>query len=161
MNSYRKISKIPPPEFSSFMADEWVDQLRIAFSGRMKENNIDFSVSADKQVKEIIADRKLLNQVMVNLINNSFDAVMENVHEKIISVHIMRNRQDKVLISVRNNGALIDPGLADKIFVPFFTTKTNGSGIGLSISQEIMKMHNGSIVAISNDHEQTTFLAEF
>ena len=62
MNNYRKISKIPKPEFVSFSADEWIEQFRIAFLGKMKENEIEFTISRDKSLKEIIADRQLLNQ---------------------------------------------------------------------------------------------------
>jgi len=161
VNNYRKISKIPQPEFSSFNGEEWIEQLKIAFSGRMAENNIDYGVYAEKSARQIIADKKLLNQVMINLINNSFDAVMENENERKIGIVVTKNPQNRVLIKVTNNGPLIPSELLEKIFIPFFTTKKNGSGIGLSISQEIMKMHNGSLVAISSEENQTCFLVEF
>lgn len=160
MNNYRKLSKIPAPEFSTFDTDEWTGQLRIAFSGRMNENNVSFNVSADKSLREIIGDRKLLNQVMVNLINNALDAVVEKEGERRIDIFMMKNQENRVAIRVINNGPVIPRELLEKIFVPFFTMKKNGSGIGLSISQEIMKLHNGSITAVSNKDE-TCFLLEF
>ena len=161
VNNYRKISKIPQPEFTSFNGEEWIEQLKIAFSGRMAENNIEYRVYAEKSARQIVADKKLLNQVMINLINNSFDAVMENENERKIGILVTKNPQNRVLIKVTNNGPLIPSDLIEKIFIPFFTTKKNGSGIGLSISQEIMKMHNGSLVAISSEENQTSFLVEF
>jgi nitrogen fixation/metabolism regulation signal transduction histidine kinase len=161
MNSYRKISRIPQPEFSTIPVNVWIEQIRIAFSGKMIENNIEFTISADKSLKEIIADNKLLNQVMINLINNSFDAVMENESERKIDIHLTRKHENKVAISVINNGPVIPPDMFEKIFIPFFTTKKNGSGIGLSISQEIMKRHNGSLVAMSSEKDKTCFLVEF
>ena len=161
MNSYRKISRIPQPEFSTIPVNIWIEQIRIAFSGKMIENNIEFTISADKALKEIIADNKLLNQVMINLINNSFDAVMENESERKIDIHLARKQENKVIITVINNGPVIPPDLLEKIFIPFFTTKSNGSGIGLSISQEIMKRHNGSLVAMSSEEHKTCFLVEF
>ncbi len=161
MNNYRKISKLPPPDFACFSVSDWVDQLKIAFSGKMKENRILFKIEADKSIKEIIADKKLLNQVMVNLINNSFDAVMDLDGEKRIEIHIMKNQENRVLIKVMNNGPVIPHELLEKIFVPFFTTKKNGSGIGLSISQEIMKMHNGSVIVVSSEDIPTCFIVEF
>lgn len=161
MNNYRKISKLPQPEFSSFSVREWIEQLKIAYSGRMKENNIDFKIFAEKSIDEIIADKKLLNQVMINLINNSCDAVMENEKERMIEVSILKNSLDRILIKIINNGPVIPAGLLEKIFVPFFTTKKGGSGVGLSISQEIMKMHNGSIVAVSSAESLTCFVLEF
>jgi two-component system, NtrC family, nitrogen regulation sensor histidine kinase NtrY len=161
MNNYRKISKLPQPEFSSFSVSEWIEQLNIAYSGRMKESNIDFNISAEKSLNEIIADKKLLNQVIINLINNSFDAVMENEGARKIAINILKNSLSRIIIKVINNGPVIPGELLEKIFVPFFTTKKGGSGVGLSISQEIMKMHNGSIVAISTEGSQTCFILEF
>ena len=161
VNNYRKISRIPQPEFITFKVDEWVEQLKIAFSGRMKENNIDFQITTEKSLKEIIADKKLLNQVMINLINNSIDAVTEKEQERQIIIHMMKNLQNNTIVSVINNGPLIPPELLEKIFVPFFTTKKNGSGIGLSISQEIMKLHKGSVIAVSSKESQTCFIVEF
>jgi two-component system nitrogen regulation sensor histidine kinase NtrY len=161
VNNYRKISRIPQPDFITFKADEWVEQLKIAFSGKMQENKIEFQITSEKSLKEIIADKKLLNQVMINLINNSIDAVMEKEGERQIIIHMLKNPQNSTIISVTNNGPLIQPELLEKIFVPFFTTKKNGSGIGLSISQEIMKLHNGSVIAVSSKESQTCFIVEF
>jgi len=99
--------------------------------------------------------------VMINLINNAFEALMETQAERKLEIQMTKNQQNRILIKVINNGPLIPSGLLDKIFVPFFTTKKNGSGIGLSISQEIMKLHNGSIVAVSSEENQTAFILEF
>jgi signal transduction histidine kinase len=160
VNNYRKISKIPQPEFTTFDPDEWSEQLRIVYEGKMKEHSIRFRILSDKSIREIIADKKLLNQVMINLINNSFEALMETEGERKLEIQMTKNQQNRIIIKVINNGPLIPPGLLDKIFVPFFTTKKNGSGIGLSISQEIMKLHNGSIVAVSSGENQTSFILE-
>jgi two-component system, NtrC family, nitrogen regulation sensor histidine kinase NtrY len=161
VNSYRKISKIPHPEFSTFDVDDWIGQLKIAFMDKMKSNKIAFDIISDKSLRQIIADKKLLNQVMINLINNSFDAVMEIEKARKISIHIMKDIQNRVIIRISNNGPLIPVALQEKIFVPFFTTKKNGSGIGLSISQEIMKLHNGSLVVVSTEVNGTSFILEF
>jgi two-component system nitrogen regulation sensor histidine kinase NtrY len=161
VNSYRKISRIPQPEFSTFEVDDWIGQLKIVFSGKMKENNILFGITSDKSLRQIIADKKLLNQVMINLINNAFEALMETEGERKIEIQMLRDSHNRTLIKITNNGPLIAPELQEKIFVPFFTTKKNGSGIGLSISQEIMKLHKGSIVVVSSGETQTSFILEF
>jgi two-component system nitrogen regulation sensor histidine kinase NtrY len=161
MNNYRKISRLPQPEFSPFSVNEWIEQLKIVFTGKMKESNIDFIISAEKSLNEIIADKKLLNQVMINLINNSLDAVMEVEGKRKIEINMLKNSLNRIIIKIINNGPVIPGELLEKIFVPFFTTKKGGSGVGLSISQEIMKMHNGSIVAISSEESQTCFILEF
>ena len=161
VNNYRKISKLPQPEFATFEVEGWVEQLKIAFSGKMGENNIDFTITADKSLKEIIADKKLINQVIINLINNSIEALLEETNDRQIRMQLLRTPQNNVNIRIINNGPLIPPALLEKIFVPFFTTKKSGSGIGLSISQEIMKLHNGSITAVSSEESNTCFIVEF
>jgi signal transduction histidine kinase len=161
VSNYRKISKLPQPEFATFDVDEWVEQLKIAFSGKMSENNIGFKITLDKSLKEVIADKKLLNQVIINLINNAIEALQEKKQDRQIRIQMLRTPQNNVIIRIINNGPLIPPELLEKIFVPFFTTKKSGSGIGLSISQEIMKLHNGSITAVSSEVSNTCFIVEF
>jgi two-component system, NtrC family, nitrogen regulation sensor histidine kinase NtrY len=161
VSNYRKISKLPQPEFETIEVESWIEQLKIAFSGKMSDNNIDFIITADKSLKEIIADKKLLNQVIINLINNSIEALTEGSHNKQIRIEMLRTPQNNIMMKIINNGPLIPPALLEKIFVPFFTTKKNGSGIGLSISQEIMKLHKGSITAVSSEGSDTCFIVEF
>jgi C4-dicarboxylate-specific signal transduction histidine kinase len=98
---------------------------------------------------------------MINLINNSTDAVIENTGERMIHISITSWQQNRVRIKVMNNGPDIPPDIQEKIFVPFFTTKTFGSGVGLSICQEIIKLHGGSLTLLSSAKATTTFMAEF
>jgi len=88
------------------------------------------------------------------------DAVKEKGGDKKIEIHILPHEHNRVLIKISNNGPYIPPELQDKIFVPFFTTKKNGSGIGLSISQEIMKLHKGSLSVLSMPENYTVFVLE-
>jgi two-component system, NtrC family, nitrogen regulation sensor histidine kinase NtrY len=160
VNNYRKISKIPEPVIAAFSVKEWVEQLEIAYSGLMKQKGIEFQSSVEKSIAHINADKKLLNQVMINLINNAVDALSEKNGERLLSLKISVNRHDKIVIRLINNGQVIPPEIQEKIFVPFFTTKIKGSGIGLSISQEIVKMHKGSIVMVSSPESLTCFTIE-
>ena len=160
ISNYRKLLRIPQPVIKAYEVQDWADQIRIVFSGRMQENGIDFKVRADRSLRQIEADKNLINQVVINLVNNAVDAVAEIDGEKMIQVEISGHRQDRVRISVSNNGPLIPAEVQEKIFVPFFTTKKEGSGIGLSISQEIMKLHKGSLVMVSGPGNLTTFIIE-
>jgi two-component system, NtrC family, nitrogen regulation sensor histidine kinase NtrY len=160
VNNYRKLSRIPPPELKPFEIDEWIDQLRIVYSGKMQDHKIDFQITADHGIKQIIADKKLINQVVVNLMNNAMDAVKEKADNRLIKLDIEFTRQDRVWICISNNGPAIPPEVQDKIFVPFFTTKADGSGIGLSICQEIMKLHGGSLMVVSSIEGITSFIME-
>jgi two-component system, NtrC family, nitrogen regulation sensor histidine kinase NtrY len=161
VNSYRKISRLPQPEFTIFSSIEWAEQLKIAFSAKMAEYNINFSVESDKTLNEIYADKKLLNQVMINIINNAVDAVAELKENRQIEIIMIKSVFNRKVIKITNNGPLIMPELQERIFIPFYTTKKGGSGIGLSISQEIMKLHNGSISVVSAENKQTSFIIEF
>jgi two-component system nitrogen regulation sensor histidine kinase NtrY len=160
VNNYRKLSKIPRPEIKPFEIDEWIDQLRIVYSEKMQENHIDFQIGADHGIKQISADKKLINQVVVNLMNNAMDALKEKEDNRLIKLIIEIARQNRVRICISNNGPAIPPEVQDKIFVPFFTTKVEGSGIGLSICQEIMKLHGGSLMVVSGHEGMTTFIIE-
>jgi signal transduction histidine kinase len=160
VRNYRKISKVPQPQFENFDPAEWIDQLRIAFAGKMGEEGIAFSVTSDKTVNMVTADKKLLNQVIINIINNAVDAVMQNKGKRQIDVRLARSSGDRLLIKICNNGPVIPAEIRDKIFVPFFTTKTSGSGIGLSISLEIVRLHHGSISFVSKPEENTCFSVE-
>jgi signal transduction histidine kinase len=160
VENYRKISRIPQPDLKPFTVEEWTEQLRIVYSEKMRENNIAFAISHNPAVKQILADKKLLNQVMINLVNNAVDAVMENEDERKISIEILLTSQNRVRIMINNNGPQIQPELQEKIFIPFFTTKKHGSGIGLSISQEIMRLHKGTLTAVSSRERTTSFILE-
>jgi two-component system, NtrC family, nitrogen regulation sensor histidine kinase NtrY len=160
VNNYRKLSRIPRPEIKPFETDEWIDQLRIVYSEKMQENHIDFIINTDHGIKEITADKKLINQVVVNLMNNAMDAVKEKEDNRLIKLNIELTRQNRIWICISNNGPAIPPEVQDKIFVPFFTTKEEGSGIGLSICQEIMKLHGGSLMVVSGHDNFTSFIIE-
>jgi signal transduction histidine kinase len=108
----------------------------------------------------MIGDEKLLTQVMLNLLNNSMDALRKS-RQKTIKVLISEGQTGKLKISVIDNGSGIAPEEIDKIFIPFYTTKENGSGIGLSLSRQIMRLHKGSITVISKPGENTTVVLSF
>jgi signal transduction histidine kinase len=159
IGNYRKISRIPLPVFQVIDVNEWMDQLRIVYAERMKEHGISWDIKKDREVRQMSADKNLLNQVIINLMNNAIDAVTEREGEREINLKISPYQTNRVRISVTNNGPAIPPEIQDKIFVPFFTTKKNGSGIGLSICQEIMKVHKGSLRVMSS-LAVTAFVAE-
>jgi signal transduction histidine kinase len=92
--------------------------------------------------------------------NNAIDALKEKAGDRLIKLDIEITRQNRIWICISNNGPAIPPEVQDKIFVPFFTTKEEGSGIGLSICQEIMKLHSGSLMVVSGHDNLTSFIIE-
>ena len=160
VNSYKKISRLPEPRYENIDPAEWAAQLKIAFLGRMESDGITFSVNCDKTLKVVTADKKLLNQCIINILNNGIDAVRCNDGERRIDLNLISSVSGKIMIRICNNGPSIPPSVSDKIFVPFFTTKAEGSGIGLSIAQEIVKLHHGSLTVLSSEGENTCFVIE-
>jgi len=108
----------------------------------------------------LTADPDLVDQVMINLMLNAIDAVKDK-EDAFISVSAFTNNSGKVVIELSDNGYGIKPDILDKIFMPFFTSKKEGSGIGLSLSRQIMHLHKGSIGVKSKPNEGTTFTLTF
>ena len=106
------------------------------------------------------ADTNLLEQVLINLVVNAIEAVKERSNPKIVlSAYLSNNR--KTIIRVADNGIGMPAEILEKIFIPFFSTKKSGSGIGLSLCKQIMMLHKGNIYAQSVDGEGTAFLLQF
>jgi signal transduction histidine kinase len=102
----------------------------------------------------------LLEQVLINLLVNAIEAVKEKTNPKIVlSAYTSNNR--KTIIRVADNGSGMPAEILEKIFIPFFSTKKSGSGIGLSLCKQIMMLHKGNIQVQSVDGEGTAFLLQF
>jgi two-component system, NtrC family, nitrogen regulation sensor histidine kinase NtrY len=157
INNYRKLTKIPQPHIIIYDVNEWMCQVHMLFFEKMKDNHINFSFSVDKNISVISADKNLIHQVIVNLLNNAIEAFAPDAINKKISIDISLSKENRTVIRVTNNGPNIQPEILEKIFFPFFTTKENGSGIGLSLSRQIIQIHHGYISVESNEAE-TSFI---
>jgi len=156
VNKYRDISKIPKPNFQPVKVSELFYRIRLLAETLLNDRKINLNVSVNPDNLEIIADPDLIEQVILNLINNSIHAL--NVTENpVIKLSAEINDRSKAVIKLTDNGPGIPEELLDKIFIPFYSTKKEGSGIGLSISQSIIRAHNGSIWVQSKPTEETTF----
>lgn len=121
----------------------------------LEQQHIEFDITIKDPHLILFADPNLIEQVILNLILNAKDAVSGQVDAKInLSTYEENN---KVVIKITDNGVGISLEVLDKIFVPFFSTKTNGSGIGLSLSKQIMLLHKGNIHVASKPDLGTTF----
>ena len=143
-----------------FSIKEWIEQLKILFIEKTALSNILFEIEIEPHLQFITADKNLINQVMLNLVNNAIDSLLQIETGRELRLSVSQNRGNRVIIKVANNGPLIPDELQEKIFIPFFTTKESGSGIGLSLSRQIMKQHKGSINVVSNPDDGTVFTLE-
>jgi two-component system, NtrC family, nitrogen regulation sensor histidine kinase NtrY len=160
VEDYRKLTKIPKPVFKSIPIIPWLNSIYLLLKTRFEEEEIEFRIISKGSPDELIGDEKLLNQVMINLLNNAVDAV-KKVKTKKIMIAVSAGPAGKTKISVTDNGIGIAPEEIEKVFIPFYTTKENGSGIGLDLSRKIMRLHKGTITVFSEPEKQTTFTLIF
>ncbi len=156
---YRKLSKIPSPDIKPINVENWIEKLKRIGLEHVQKNNAKISFDINSGVNQISGDEGLLNQVMINLIKNAAEAPESNLPKE-IKVELQATTNHKTHIVISNNGEPIDPDILDKIFVPFFTTKDEGAGIGLFISRQIISLHQGTISVFSNKNDGTRFQIE-
>ncbi len=156
INKFRDLSKIPKPNFQTVSVPELFYRVRLLTGQLISSSNIELSVSVKPENLEIVADPNLIEHVLINLVNNAVHALRETKEGKIqLTAEI--NERGRAVLKVIDNGCGISEEVLDKVFVPFFTTKQEGSGIGLSISQSIIRAHGGSIWVQSQPQTGTVF----
>jgi signal transduction histidine kinase len=146
--------------FSKFYIRDLFEGVEILLENQIEQKNIEFDVIIKDFELMIEGDMVLIEQVLINLIINAIDAVKNQENPK-ITLSVFQNNQQQTIIEVRDNGVGMSDELMDKIFVPFFTSKPNGSGIGLSLSKQIMALHKGTITVNSVEKQGTAFRLGF
>ena len=157
---YRNLTRIPKPNFRYFPVSEMFERCHQLLKPKFTQLSIACSNRINPENMMMTADPDLVDQVMINLMLNAIDAVKDK-KDPFISVSAFANKNGKVVIELSDNGYGIKPDILDKIFMPFFTSKKEGSGIGLSLSRQIMHLHKGSIGVKSKPNEGTTFTLTF
>ncbi|GHT69141.1 sensor histidine kinase [Bacteroidia bacterium] len=152
VNNYKKLTHIPQPFITQFSASEWIEDI----SRLLKADGFMFDYSVQPENIPIAADRSLMEQVLINLIKNACESVSSGKPVS-VRVTVSKNEYQRPLIRVSDNGEGILPDVMDQIFVPFFTTKINGSGIGLSICRQIINLHGGTISVQSDPDKGSCF----
>jgi signal transduction histidine kinase len=127
---------------------------------QLENQAIDFSMQVDPETLEITADQALIEQVLINICKNSVEAV-DGISDPKIELSAGIDGLGNPVVKVIDNGKGISEEVAEKIFIPFFTTKPQGSGIGLSLSRQIMRLHKGTLSVTSKPGTETTFVLRF
>ncbi len=153
VQDYRKLTRIPQPEFELVDCRNLISEVLILIGSDIKDTQI--ALINEAQNHKINVDQNLIQQVLINLLKNSVEALEETEKGKIL-VSTELNRES-FLIKVSDNGPGIPQSKTDRIFVPFYTTKENGSGIGLSLSRQILNLHGGHL-ELQSGSTQTTFI---
>jgi two-component system, NtrC family, nitrogen regulation sensor histidine kinase NtrY len=159
IDAYREYTSLPKPKLATVRLQSLLEHVAQLMKTELKKTNINFSVECSSEYLTIQADLEMIEQVLINLLKNAIEALGET--EQPTLELIGRYDGSAVLIEVIDNGQGIIKEAIDHIFVPFYTTKRTGSGIGLSLSRQIMQMHNGSITVESEPEVRTVFTLRF
>ena len=156
VESYRSMMKQAPPVRKAVMVDEMMERVLNLNKTRLKEQGVTISYTQKTPDLLIYIDESQIMQVLNNLIKNAVQAEANSIR---ITAEL--NSEDRTVIRVTNNGKPVPLRQQEEIFVPFYTTKPNGTGIGLSLSRQIMTRHNGNLALVQSDRNMTTFALIF
>jgi two-component system, NtrC family, nitrogen regulation sensor histidine kinase NtrY len=157
---FRSVNQVPEPNLLRIDAKEMLDEISILFIKDMERENIKLEIEQLSEPVIIYADKNLSMQVLINLVKNAIEAMQNFKEGKAISIHCEKIGR-YVNLHVADTGAGIEPDNLDQIFIPFFSTKKTGSGIGLSVSQQIMQKQKGDISVRSTLGKGTVFTLTF
>lgn len=156
VESYRELAGVARPVKKGLMVDDLIKKVIDLTSSDRAEANVTCKYIAGSEDILIYADESQISRILINLVKNAVQA-----EAKTITINAFIDRSEQTIISVANDGAPISLEAQEQIFIPFFTTKRDGSGIGLSLSRQIMHAHNGSLELTRSDNELTMFTLTF
>ena len=156
VESYRSITSMTPPVRKAVMVDELMERVMLLNKAKAAEQGVTLTYNAKATDLLIFADEGQMMLVFNNLIKNAIQAGANSIR---ITADL--NSEDQTIIRVTNNGKPIPLRQIDEIFVPFYTTKPNGTGIGLSLSRQIMIKHHGNLILEQSDEKMTVFAVIF
>jgi len=160
VTDFRSLTHIPKTKFAEVAIKDLFEHIELLMKHELEEHGIDYVSSIDPPGLKIKIDQELIEQVLINLIKNAIQALIDESERNIkLSAFLKDNKH--IIISVKDNGPGIDEEAQSKIFIPFYTTKKSGSGIGLSLSKQIMRQHLGTISVKSKINEGTEFVLRF
>ncbi len=160
VETYRQLTRIPKPDYQIVGIESLFDNVCRLMETELEGRSIQLLRSVEPESLEVTADGDLIEQVLINLILNARDALSDSA-EGVIVLQAQLDERGRVLMRVSDNGPGIEPGVIANIFIPFFTTKKTGSGIGLSLSKQIMRLHHGSLSVQSEPGSMTSFTLRF
>ena len=160
IENYRKLTRIPKPDFKIVPVKDLFERVEHLMKDQFEAHAIKFYIQIDPLSLELTADQALMEQVLINLCKNAVEA-LNNVAKPKIKLKAGTDRLGNPEIKIIDNGRGISEEVAERIFIPFFTTKQQGSGIGLSLSRQIIRLHKGTLGVTSTPNEKTVFKLRF
>jgi two-component system, NtrC family, nitrogen regulation sensor histidine kinase NtrY len=159
---YKTLNTLPQPVMTTFRIPELFDHSMLLLQDELQCHQIMCVAEMAVPDMKLTADKSQIQQILLNLIKNSIASLSETeTSPKIIYLKAFYSETGKPVLQVTDNGKGIPPELIDQIFIPFFTTRDKGSGIGLSLSRQIMHLHQGTLAACSDPYQETVFTMTF
>ena len=144
VSSYRRLTRLPPPNKTTIRLDELFEHVAKLAAQHWPDKALSLMIKVDPSELDVQADRDMVEQVLINLLQNAEQALEGRERATVwLSGHL--SRRGRVVIEVADNGPGIPADIAKKIFVPFFTTKREGSGVGLALTRQVMIAHGGAV----------------
>ncbi|MEQ8532410.1 MAG: ATP-binding protein, partial [Imperialibacter sp.] len=159
VHAYRDFTQIPKPALKPVKAATLLARIENLYLAETKASEVTIATELDDDEMTMIVDDELLEMVLINLVKNAIEVLKDQENAKVI-VRGYTNDQLRPVIEVEDNGPGIIPEAIDNIFIPFYTTKPTGSGIGLSLSRQIIHMHGGTLGVESEVGKKTVFKIE-
>lgn len=159
LNTYRSYTKTSEPDYSTVKVSNMFNHILLLLADETDHSDVEVTIDVSPVDLQILADEKLIEQTIINLVKNSIHAI-EGVGAPLIYLKACK-LDEQISIEITDNGHGISEEILDNIFTPFFTTRKDGSGIGLSLARQVMQMHNGSINVNSMVGKYTTFTLSF
>jgi nitrogen fixation/metabolism regulation signal transduction histidine kinase len=159
VDKYRTLSRVPRPVLAQVNVQSFIHHMATLLTPDLLRQNIEFITQIDDRTSSISCDAALIEQVIINLVTNSTHALQERPAKKIMLLAYSTDRH--TILEVTDNGKGIPEKELNDIFIPFFSTKKEGTGIGLSLSKQIMSLHEGSIRVQSMPGQKTSFYLYF
>ncbi|MEZ4969780.1 MAG: ATP-binding protein [Flavobacteriaceae bacterium] len=160
VQSYRSFLNIPVPDKKIVVAQNLLEKVKLLVGQDREFSNTSIELQVKTPELELFIDEKQITQVLINLCKNALQS-LANRKNSFIKLIAGINQEGQKFIEVQDNGPGISPELMNEIFVPFFTTKNTGTGVGLSFSKQILRMHGGGLKVISTPDKETSFLLIF
>ncbi|MEQ8476626.1 MAG: ATP-binding protein [Fulvivirga sp.] len=160
IDAYRDYTSIPLPVIKGILMEDLFDHISQLLKIEIRKSKIDFNYNIDPSEMMLYVDEELIEQVLINLIKNAIEA-LENTENPQIQLKAELNELNNPKITITDNGPGIVMEALEQVFIPFYTTKKTGSGIGLSLSRQIMQLHNGTLTVDSRLGEYTRFTLTF
>lgn len=160
VNDFRNLTAISVPKISRFSVNEMLMEMKTLMREQVAQKHVRIKVDVPQDRLLLSADRSMIEQVLINLIKNASEAVQEQPEPKIV-LRAYLDERSRISIEVEDNGSGMTQEALTKIFIPFYSTKKSGSGIGLSLSRQIMRLHKGSISVQSELGKGTRFILRF